>query len=223
MIAASSRSRLARSRQASAKPRRGIALVFVLIFVIAMAALALTSIFMAGNATLLAKSYDKERSLKYAAEVALAVGKSRVNSDPSVVVLGAGSYEDTILYHQVLYGADNKPLPGGVYVNVYAGPTGSTSGQSGRFTSIVAEARDGKGNGFIRRLELAQESFAKFAYWTNDETPSGSTIYFTGGDELWGPVFSNDVISLNGAAHFHDIVSTAKTISGKSLGIFDKP
>ena len=61
-----------------------------------------------------------------------------------------------------------KPIPG-LTVNLYVGPTGSTSGQFGRFASVVAEARDANGTGFVRRLELSQESFAKFAYWTNSE------------------------------------------------------
>jgi Tfp pilus assembly protein PilX len=71
------------------RPRRGIALVFVLIFVIAMAALAMSSIFMASNANLLAKSYDRERDLKFAAEWALSVGKSRVNADPTILTMRA--------------------------------------------------------------------------------------------------------------------------------------
>jgi hypothetical protein len=223
MFAGSSRTRPAGPRQVGVTRRRGIALVFVLIFVVAMAALAMSSIFMASNSTLLAKSYDKERSLKYAAEAALAIGKSRVNSDPSTLQLPADSIYRVLLWQTVLKGADNEPLPGGVYVNVYVGPTGSTSGQAGRFSSIVAEARDGKGNGFIRRLELAQESFAKYAYWSNTETNSGTTIYFTGGDELWGPVWSNDKISINGNAKFHDLVATASTVAiVGGTPVFDK-
>jgi hypothetical protein len=223
MIAASSRSRPARSRQVGVTPRRGVALVFVLIFVVAMAALAMSSIFMAGNSTLLAKSYDKERSLKYAAEAALALGKSRVNSDPSALQLPVDSIFRVLLWQTVLKGADGQPLSGGVYVNVYVGPTGSTSGQSGRFSSIVAEARDGKGNGFIRRLELAQESFAKFAYWSNSETNNGTTIYFGDGDELWGPVWSNDNISISGSPRFHDLVATSGAIAPvKNTATFDK-
>jgi hypothetical protein len=197
--------------------------VFVLIFVVAMAALAMSSIFMASNSTLLAKSYDKERSLKYAAEAALAIGKSRVNSDASALQLPVDSIYRVLMWQTVLKGADNQPLSGGVYVNVYVGPTGSTSGQSGRFSSIVAEARDGKGNGFIRRLELAQESFAKFAYWSNSESNNGSPIYFTGGDELWGPVWSNDNISINGNATFHDLVATSAAVKiTAGTPVFDK-
>ena len=93
--------------EAARRPRRGVALVFVLVFVIAMAALAMSSIFMASNANLLAKSYDKERDLKYAAEAALAIGKSRVNADPSILVMRSpGQLDTTILLNQSLIGAN---------------------------------------------------------------------------------------------------------------------
>ncbi|MES2179047.1 MAG: hypothetical protein V4550_14395 [Gemmatimonadota bacterium] len=211
------------SSVASPRERRGVALVFVLVFVMAMAALAMGSIFMASNANLLAKSYDRERDLRYAAEAALAIGKSRVNADPSILVMRTAGQLDTIILNQaILTGADNQPLAG-IKVSVYVGPTGSTSGQFGRFSSIVAEARDTRGNGFIRRLELTQESFAKFAYWSNSESNSSTTIFFNNNDELWGPVWSNDTISIgSGGATFHDEVGTAFFVAGASYGTFSK-
>jgi hypothetical protein len=210
--------------RAARRPRRGAALVFVMVFVFAMAALAMSSIFMASNANLLAKSYDRERDLRYAAEAALAIGKSRVNADPNILVMrSAGQLDTLILGQQTLVGADGNPMSG-IKVNVYVGPTGSTSGQHGRFSSIVAEARDQRGNGFIRRLELTQESFAKFAYWSNQENATGaSTIYFGGADELWGPVWSNDTITIHpSTATFHDEVGTAWIVNGASYGTFTK-
>ncbi|MEP7000168.1 MAG: pilus assembly PilX N-terminal domain-containing protein [bacterium] len=212
-----------RGERIARRPRRGVALVIVLIFVIAMAALAMSSIFMAANANLLAKSYDRERDLKYAAEAALAIGKSRVNADPSILVMHSITQLDTaIMLNQSITGADGIPLAG-IKVNVYVGPTGSTSGQFGRFSSIVAEARDARGNGFIRRLELTQESFAKFAYWSNSESNGSATIFFNNADELWGPVWSNDTISIgSGGAKFHDEVGTTFFVSGASYGVFSK-
>ncbi|MDB4915047.1 MAG: hypothetical protein JWM95_2691 [Gemmatimonadetes bacterium] len=212
-----------RTARPGQRERKGVALVFVLIFVVAMAALAMSSIFMASNANLLAKSYDRERDLKYAAEAALAIGKSRVNADPLVLTISPDSADRTILSNQSLQGADGIVLAG-IKINIYVGPTGSTSGQFGRFSSIVAEARDQRGNGFIRRLELTQESFAKFAYWSNNENlSSGATIFFNNGDALWGPVWSNDTISIgSGGASFHDEVGTVWTVEGAGYGTFSK-
>ncbi len=199
--------------------RRGTALFMVMVFLGAIGAMAVSSIYLTGNANLISASFDKEGNLRYAAEAGLAIGKARVNYD-------AGALPDTgyitLLSNYQLKGADNQPLAG-VHVNVYAGPSGSTSGQFGRFSSIVAEARDDQGTGFVRRLELVQESFAKFAYWSNSESNNGSPILFGGNDQLWGPVWSNDMISIsNTGVHFHSDVGTASTITGSAFGTFDK-
>ncbi len=201
------------------RPRSGSALILVLVFTVALAALAMSAIFLSSNATLLGKSYDRERDFKYATEEALAIGKSRLNNDATAV---PDSLWDTILFNANLSTADTNSVPN-VTVNLFVGPTGSTTGQFGRFASLVAEARDRQGSRFVRRLEVTQESFAKFAYWTTQETNSGSPIYFGNGDNLWGPVWSNDTIRIAASgAHFHDVVGTSKVITGKSNGIFDK-
>lgn len=199
--------------------KRGAALFIVLLFVVAVGVMALTAIVTTGNATLVSKSYARENDLRYSAEAALAIGKSRINTD-------ANALPDTgysvLLTNTNLMSADNQVIPG-VKVTVYAGPSGSSSGQFGRFASIVAEARDPQGNGFIRRLELTQESFAKYAYWSDKESNGSGTIYFGGGDQLWGPVWSNDIISIaSSGATFNDDVATAKTVSGASNGTFRK-
>ena len=160
------------SKNPSGGERRGFALLTVIMLTLAMAALAASAVYMAGNASLLATSSDREREFKYGAEAAMAMGKSRLNTDP-LVLPDTGFV--TILSGQAIVGADGVALPG-VTVNLYTGPTGSTSGQFGRFASVVAEARDATGARFVRRLELTQESFAKFAYWSNKETnTSGGT------------------------------------------------
>ncbi len=211
------------SEQRQPRARKGVALVFVLVFVVAMAALAMSSIFLASNANLLAKSYDKERDLKYAAEMGLQIGKSRVNQDPTILVMQPNQLDTAILVNATLTDASGQPMTG-IQVSVYVGPTGSTSGQFGRFSSIVSIARDTRNNAFIRRLELTQESFAKFAYWSNQEnSAAGTTIFFNNGDQLWGPVWSNDTISIgSGGASFHDEVGTVYMVSGANYGTFSK-
>lgn len=198
--------------------RRGSALFMTLMLTMVVAALAMAAIYSGSNAGLLTSSYDREREFKYAAEAAIGIGKSRLNND-------ALALPDTgfavLLSNATLNGADGEPLPG-VTLNLYVGPTGSTSGQFGRYASVVAEAKDARGSRFVRRLELAQESFAKYAYWSNREN-NGQIIYFGGNDNLWGPVWSNDVISIHSSrATFHGNVGTAKTISGVGFGTFVK-
>ncbi|HST07338.1 MAG TPA: hypothetical protein VLJ83_04165, partial [Gemmatimonadaceae bacterium] len=208
------------SRNAINDQRRGMALLTVILMTFGLAALAASTMYLAGNSGLLATSSDREREFKYGAEAAMAMGKSRLNTDP--LVLPDTGFA-TLMSGQQVKGADGQYLPG-VTVNLYLGPTGSTSGQFGRFASVVAEARDGAGARFVRRLELTQESFARFAYWSDKETNAqGGTIVFANNDNIWGPVWSNDNITIdNSGAKFHGEVGTAKTISGKPYGTFDK-
>jgi hypothetical protein len=208
------------ARSVSGGERKGFALLTIIFLTLGMAAIAASAIYLAGNAQLLGASVDREREFKYGAEAAMAIGKSRLNIDP--LALPDSSFT-TLMSNQAVVGADGASLPG-VSVNLYVGPTGSTSGQFGRFASVVAEARDGQGARFVRRLELTQESFARFAYWSNQEkNASGGIIYFANNDQLWGPVWSNDIINIaNTGAHFHNEVGTAKTIQGKNYGTFDK-
>jgi hypothetical protein len=196
-----------RSRRKAARPRKGAALFVSLFFVIAVGALALSSIYLSANATLLGNAYEKEDDLKYTSQAALEIGKAELNFNPAA--LPNSSYV-TMMHNATIPTADGSTVPG-LTVNLYAGPTGSTSGQFGRFASVVAEARNKNGTGFVRRLELTQESFAKFAYWTNQEnSATGTTIVFANGDALWGPVWSNDTITIGtGGASFHDDVGTA--------------
>ena len=162
----------------------------------AVGTMALSAIYLTGNANLMAQSYDKESQLNYAAEAGLAMGKAELNFNPAA--LPNTSYV-ALQKNRTLLAADNTPI-NGIKVNVWVGPTGSTTGQYGKFASVVAQAVDANGTGFVRRLELTQESFAKYAYWSNAESNNGSTIYFANGDALWGPVWSNDVISINNSS-----------------------
>jgi len=198
------------------RSRRGIALFVTMFFVGAIGALALSAIYLTENASLLSKSYEREDDLKYASEAALAIGKAELNFNPAA--LPSTSYV-ALMSDKPVLGADGQPVPG-VAVDVYLGQTGSTTGQFGRFASLVAKAYTPNGTGFARRLELSQESFAKYAYWTNSE---GTNISFGNGDQLFGPVWSNDDIHImSSGATFRDSVGTAGTIVGTSYGTFSK-
>jgi hypothetical protein len=203
-----------------ARRRRGSALFLALIMTIALGGLAISAIFLASNTSILNKNLGREQDYRYAAEAAIAIGKSRVNNDPTALPQSAYSQ---LLTDARLDEADGT-AQGGVTVNLWAGRSGATSGQFGSFASVVAEARDVHGSRFVRRLELAEENFAKYAYWSDRETNmSGTTIYFNNNDVLWGPVWSNDIIHIgSGRATFNDEVATAKTIDGKPYGTFKR-
>lgn len=199
--------------------RPGFALGIALIFTLVIGALATAAIILTSNATLLTKSVEHQRDLKYAAEAGLQLVKSRLDLNAALL---PDSGETQVMTNATIQSADYVNLAG-IKVNVWVGPSGSVSGQFGNFASIVSQATDNIGVSFVRRLEVVQESFARYAYWSNAETGIYGTIYFNGGDQLWGPVWSNDVIHIgSGGATFHDSVGTAQTVSGASYGTFLK-
>ncbi|MBI3791296.1 MAG: prepilin-type N-terminal cleavage/methylation domain-containing protein [Gemmatimonadetes bacterium] len=207
--------------RAATRPRRGVALILTMILTVAFAALAMGAIYMTGNASLIGSSYDRERDYRYAAEAALGIAKSQLNG--GLFILPDSNYA-TIMSGATITGADGLPLPR-VLVNLYVGPTGSTSGQYGTFGSIVAEATDGSGARYVRRLELTQETFAKFAYFSvNENSPTSGIIYFGGGDVIFGPLFTNDTINiLSGSCPvvtFKDQVQTAQIVNNAACATF---
>ena len=225
MRASSSRSTLPlRSSPAgrdAVRPRRGVALILTMILTVAFAALAMGAIYLTGNAALIGSSYDRERDYRYGAEAALGIAKSQLNG--GLFVLPDSLYS-TIMNGATITGADGLPLSR-VLVNLYVGPTGSTSGQDGTFGSIVAEATDGSGARYVRRLELTQETFAKFAYFSvKEKLPGGTLIVFGGGDVIFGPLFSNDTIQIASGscpqASFRDQVQTAQIIVNPGCATF---
>lgn len=203
------------------RPRRGSALMLVLIFTFALAALALSAVFLTGTASAVTRSFNREQDLRYSAEAALGFGKSQLNANP--LMLPDTGYREIPVGTGTITGADGLPVAG-VTVRLWAGQTGAPS--TGRFATLVAEARDAGGARVARRLEMTQESFAKFAYFSNSETSGGYTIWFTGGDILFGPVWSNDQINLTTASGirpiFRDSVGTARTLNVAANGQFDR-
>lgn len=212
--------RRTRRRLHAPRVRRGVALILTLMLTFAMGALAMGAIYLTSNGQLLGITAEREKELRYAADAALQVGKSRLNNDPYAM---PDTGYATLVMGGAVMGAGGQAIPNVTY-NLWAGPTGSTTGQFGRFGSVVAEAVGPRGARFVRRLELQQESFARYAYWTNKEKmASGATIYFASGDVLWGPVWSNDYITIHSSgATFHDDVTTAQQVVSPGYGTFDK-
>jgi hypothetical protein len=192
---------------------RGIALVVVLLVVLAVAAIIAGAAMLGSNTTLINKHQARLSVLETVADAGLEEARSRINGDKT-------QYPDT-LYSVIEAGATVYASDGSVIPNVkrwlYVGPSGVTTGQYGVFGSVVAVAQDPQGNRVVRRGEVFQESFSKYAYFTTVE----GLIYFASGDQIFGPVHSNDVLHIHSSgATFHGPVSTAQTISGLSFGTY---
>ncbi len=196
--------------------RDGVALITTLLLVLAAGALVAGATLLGSNHTLVDRYWTRQSNLVNLADAGLEEGRALLNGDKSF-------FPDT--GYTVLEGGvtvtdgDGNAIPG-VQRWTYVGPTGITSGQYGVFGSLVSVVRDNGGGVAVRRQQVFQESFAKFAYFTDNE---GGSIYFASNDHIWGPLHSNDQIKIHSSrANFHDEVTTAKDVYQPHYGTFDK-
>jgi hypothetical protein len=193
-----------------------MALVMVMLLTVAVAALAAGAIFLTSSANVLSRGHEREEDMRNAADAGIELGRSALNGSPAL-------FPDTgfvaFQVGQAVYDANGVQISG-VTRSIYFGPTGSATGQYGVFGSVVSVIQDPGGAVVVRRGELAQESFARFAYYTDDE---GTGICFGGGDQIFGPLHTNDDMCIySSGARFRSTVEVAGTITGKQYGTFDQ-
>lgn len=198
------------------RDQRGIALMLVLLLVLAVGALALAAITLSGNSTLINAWDERQDELETVAEAGLEAGRSKLNASRTLFPdTGYATLENGV----AVVDATGRTVPG-VTRSTYGGPIGVSTGQYGVFGSVISIARYANGDRVVRRADITQESFAKYAYFTDVEP---ANISFGGGDQIQGPVHSNDVIKIySSGATFKGpgMVTTAQTISGRSYGTF---
>ncbi len=206
--------------------RRGIALLTTLLVAFAVSAIALAAVMMTLNAKLVTKNGERAAVVDAAALAGLEEARSRINGQRS---LYPSSGYVTLESNAPVRDAGNAVIPK-VTRSTYIGPTGVSTGQYGVVGSIITVAQDSFGNKVVRRLEINQESFSKFAYFTNFELDTaGNTIVFGGGDQIRGPVHSNDQLKMSSsgttpvATFFDQVTSAASSILNQSRGQFNKP
>lgn len=198
------------------KSRRGIALAVVLMIFMAVGAIASGAAFLGLNTSLISKYHGRLSVLESVADAGLEQARSALNGNKAL-------YPDSgyIVYENAatVTDANGTAIPG-ISRTTYIGPTGITTGQYGVFGSIVTVVTDVAGNRIVRRLEVMQESFAKFSYFTDIE----GNIVFGVNDVLYGPVHTNDTIRIqsgNPGATFWGRVKTAKTIINRAEGNYN--
>lgn len=192
---------------------RGIALVVVLLVVVAVAAILAGSAILSSSTSLIARHEARLGVLETAADAGLEEARSTINGSKA---LYPDTGFNTLEAGVTVYAADGSPIPN-VQRWLYAGPSGVTTGQYGVFGSIVSVTQDVQGDRVVRRSEVNQESFAKYAYFTTAE----NNIQFANGDLILGPVFSDDYINIaSSGATFNGPVGTAKKVNGKAFGVY---
>lgn len=203
------------NRKSVGRNERGIALLTVLLVGFALSAIALASTMWILNAQLVQKNGERAATLNDVAVAGLEEGRSRITATPA---LYPNFGHDTLDTWVTVQDANGVTIPG-VRRSIYVGPDGVTSGQFGVFGTVISTARDTFGNQVVRRLQINQESFAKYAYFTTIE----GNIVFANNDQIWGPVHSNDQIEIHSSgATFHSTVSSAaSSIQGQGYGTFN--
>ncbi|HKK08804.1 MAG TPA: hypothetical protein VKA44_07970, partial [Gemmatimonadota bacterium] len=193
----------------------GFALLFVLLLSMAVAALAIGATMVQSNTTLITRYQTQNSELETVADAGLEEARSELNANDS---LYPDSGYKALETDARVYDAGGNQIPN-VRRSTWVGPIGNTTGQYGVFGSIVVKATDSHGNQVVRRQEIRQESFSKYAYFTDIEP---SNIAFGSGDEIDGPVHSNDYIKIYASgATFKSHVTTSKTVQGGQYADFE--
>ena len=192
----------------------GFVMVTTMLIVLVISSLVTAAVMVGSNHLLANRYYERQSILESFADAGLELARARINGDPTI-------YPDSgyaVLESGVpMKDGDGVVVPG-VKRWLYVGPTGVTSGQYGFFGSVVSVLRDDGGGEAIRRSQINQESFAKFAYFTDIEP---TNISFGGGDAIFGPVHSNSELKIySSGATFHGNVRTAKWVQGGQYGTF---
>jgi hypothetical protein len=192
----------------------GIALIVVLLVALVVGAISAGAALVGTNTSLISRYSARTSTLEAVADAGLEEGRSRINGDKTLYPdSGFATLENGV----TVYDADGAVVPG-VQRWMYVGPSGVTSGQYGVFGSVIVVAQDNTGNRIIRREQVAQESFAKYAYFTDIEP---ANLSFGSGDMITGPVHTNDFLKIySSGATFLGEVSTARTIQGVEYGTF---
>jgi hypothetical protein len=198
----------------SSSSEDGFVMVVTILLVLVVATLVTAAVIVGSNHLLASKYYERQSTLETYADAGLEMGRALINGDPSLYpATGYLTLENEVA---VTDGAGNV-IPG-VKRSLYVGPTGVTSGQYGVFGSVVSVVKDDGGGAVVRRAQVNQESFAKFAYFTDIEP---SYISFGGGDVIFGPVHTNSDLKIySSGATFYKSVRTAKRVPTPQYGTF---
>jgi hypothetical protein len=196
--------------------RRGAALMAVLLVMLAVMAIVVVASTTTLNARLIAKNSERSVILYDLAEGGVEEIRNLLNSHPADAAYFQDSGELMLENKVPVKDASGTVIPH-VYRTTWAGPSFVTTGEFGIFGTIIAKVEDDYGNVVYHRGTIFQDTFAKYAYFSNSE----GGIFFGGGDQLWGPVHTNDFISIAASGVvFHDKVTTAKTVINKPNGTF---
>ena len=199
--------------------QRGIALFMALLLLVVLATLAVGAIMLSGNASLLGKYHAKDAEMRASADAGLEWARDTINGTLGIL---DGAPFKILQFQQPVWDAGGTVIPGFTR-SVFAGRSGTTTGQFGVYASVISRIDDNAGRAVVvRRAELAQESFSQFARFDDTTT---SSVVFANGIQVFGPIHTNGVLYVGASATpavFHGLATTASTINAVANGTFQK-
>jgi len=193
---------------------RGIALLLTVLLALMVAGMAVGMILMMSNANLISRFHSSEAIMTMAADAGLEKGRDTLNGTPNIVPAGSGF--DTLELNATVRDANGAVIPGFTR-STYVGENGDTTGQFGNFASIISEVRTPRGAVVVRRMQLRQDPFSRFARFFN----TWSCCAWGNTEVANGPVHSNQGMALQtGApgATFNGVVTTVGAITNQASG-----
>ena len=197
---------------------RGMALMFALLLSVVVVGLAAGAIMLSSSTNLIGRYHVKDAEFRTAADAGLEWGRDTLNGTTTIIgPIGVVTLQDRVPVRD----AGGNVVPGYTR-SVFAGRSGATSGQFGVYASVISRIDDNAGRAVVvRRLELTQESFAKFARFDDTTT---SSVQFRNGIQVFGPIHTNGVLyvgsSVGNPATFWGPATTASTINAAANGVW---
>ncbi|MEP7325448.1 MAG: hypothetical protein ABI836_05815 [Gemmatimonadota bacterium] len=193
---------------------RGVALILTLFLSIVVAGMAVGVILMASNSNLISKFHANEAMMAAAADGGLEKGRDTLNGTPTIVPVGLGFV--TLELNAVVRDANGVVIPGFTR-SLYAGENGDTTGQFGNFASVIAVISNTRGAVVVRRIQLKQDSFSRFARFFN----TWGCCMWGNQEVVFGPVHSNQGMAIQNrggfpGATFWGPVTTVNAIGGQA-------
>lgn len=206
------------------RDRAGYALLTVLLIMLIAGAVALHASMLGMNTFLAQRSSDRAAVLDDAALAGVEEARNRLNARLDTMPLTSyGTIENGVTIDATT----------GARRWTWIGRRGNTNGlantgEFGVMGHIISRVADRAGNVAIRRAEIYQESFARYADFTDQSRRAdGAALFWALGMVAAGPVHSNDTIRVWTAtpwpqAIFREDVTTARIVQGKEAAQFVK-
>ena len=185
---------------------RGAALVIVILIMLALTAIVMGVSSISVNETQIASNEMLDKQAFYLAEAG--VEKSILYlSRLSTPFRGTGTNKD-----QPYELFNNIELYDKGRVTTYLDPLDSNTGNPTRFVAVTVRATlNNTGITKCLRVKVGQQNFSRYAYFSDmEKSPSGSTIWWSTGDEIFGPLHTNDQLHIYGNPIYHEEVSSCQ-------------